>query len=404
MRSISLRHGSAWFSIAAFALVAASAASSLADAPPPAPVSPVAPDAGALIVESLPQQKPAETDAALQRRINAYATAIASGRYLPGMLANTQGATRKTHWFQDAAADPRERADWLRQHLRVTVLPGTSLVQVALEGVADPADRRTIVEEVCSSFLDGERAVRNTDQLDRMNNLNNVRIKVEERLKDLRSDLRAKQVQLSIEGVTGSKMNVKERQLSRLVQEQVEAQLNATKCEEANKALLNAPKNADTADLELLVVQIAPFLNQDRHQLRALELDRDLVTEKLGADNEKSKELATRVEKTRASYQAQLQEARDKARTMRLEAAQQELLAAQARLKALTARIDALKDDLGDLSNSMKLVATFEAEEAGLVQQQKEVKEQIVQALVSSQAAAPMAIRWYLHPEEVPAR
>jgi hypothetical protein len=211
-------------------------------------------------------------------------------------------------------------------------------------------------------------------------------------------------VQLSIEGVTGSKMNVKERQLSRLVQEQVEAQLNATKCEEANKALLNAPKNADTADLELLVVQIAPLLNQDRHQLRALELDRDLVTEKLGADNEKSKELAPRVEKTRASYQAQLQEARDKARTMRLEAAQQELLAAQARLKALTARIDALKDDLGELSNSMLQLATLQAEEAGLVQQQKEVKEQIVQALVSSQAAAPMAIRWYLHPEEVPAR
>jgi hypothetical protein len=383
-------------------MVAALAASSRAEAPP-APVSPVAPDAAALIVESLPQQNTAETDAALQRRINNYAAAIASGRYLPGMLANTQGATRKTHWFQDAA-DPRERADWLRQHLRVTVLPGTSLVQVALEGVADPADRRTIVEEVCSSFLDGERAVRHTDQLDRMNILNNVRIKVESRLKDLRSDLRQKQVQLSVEGVAGPRMNVKELQLSRLAQEQVEAQLRAGKCEEAYKALLDAQKNPDTADVDLLVAQVAPFLNQDRHQLRALELDRDLVTEKLGADNEKSKELATRVEKTRASYQAQLQEARDKARTMRLEAAQQELLAAQARLKALTARIDALKEDLGDLSNSVLQLATLRAEEAGLVQQQKEVKEQIVQALISSQAAAPTAIRWYLHPEEVPAR
>jgi chromosome segregation ATPase len=402
MRLIALRLGRAWFSVAAFSMVAALAASSRAEAPP-APVSPVAPDAAALIVESLPQQNTAETDAALQRRINNYAAAIASGRYLPGMLANTQGATRKTHWFQDAA-DPRERADWLRQHLRITVLPGTSLVQVALEGVADPADRRTIVEEVCSSFLDGERAVRNTDQLDRMNNLNNVRIKVEARLKDLRSDLRQKQVQLSIEGVAGPRMNVKELQLSRLAQEQVEAQLDVGKCEEAYKALRDAQKNPDTADVDLLVAQVAPFLNQDRHQLRALELDRDLVTEKLGADNEKSKELATRVEKTRASYQAQLQEARDKARAMRLEAAQQELLAAQARLKALTARVDALKEDLGDLSNSVLQLATLQAEEAGLAQQQKEVKEQIVQALVSSQAAAPTAIRWYLHPQEAPAR
>ena len=74
MRSIALRPGRAWFSIAAFSLVAAFAASSLADAPP-APVSSIASDAGAIIVESVGQNV-AETEAALERRINAYAAAM----------------------------------------------------------------------------------------------------------------------------------------------------------------------------------------------------------------------------------------------------------------------------------------------------------------------------------------
>jgi uncharacterized protein involved in exopolysaccharide biosynthesis len=382
-----------------------SAASALADGAA-TPVSPVPPDAAVLIVESLPGQNATDSDAALQRRINNYATAIASVRYLSGMLANPPGDTRKTHWFQEGAAgDPRERADWLRRHLRVTALAGTSLVQVSLEGVADPAERRTIVEEVCSTFLDAERAARKNESLERNDVLNNMRIKIEAALKDLRDNLRTKKVQLSYEGVTGSRLNVKEMELSKIVQEQIEAQLDVGRCQEAYQALLDAKKNPDTdADLDLIAEKFAPYLNEDRHRLRELELDRDLVTAKLGADNEKSKELATRVEKTRASYQAQLQEAREKARKIRLEAAKQELAAAQARLKALAARVDALKQDLGDLSNAMVQVTQLEAQEAGLVKQQQDVKGQIARNLALAAGATPTNIRWYLHPEEVPPR
>jgi uncharacterized protein involved in exopolysaccharide biosynthesis len=402
MRFIALRHAFVRSSVVAFSLFALSAAPAMADGSA-APVAPVPPDAAVLIVESLPGQNATLSDAALQRRINTYATAIASGRYLPGMLANTQGDTRKTHWFQEGAADPRERADWLRKHLRVTALAGTSLVQVSLEGVADPGERRTIVEEVCSSFLEAERAARKNDSLERNDVLNNMRIKIEAALKDVRDVLRTKKVQLSLEGVTGSRLNVKEMELSKIAQEQIEAQLDVSR-DKAYQASLDAQKNPDPADIDLMVEKLAPYLNEDLHRLRALELDRDLVTAKLGADNEKSKELATRVEKTRASYQAQLQEAREKARKIRLETAKQELAAAQAKLKALTSRVDGLKEELGDLSNTMVRITQLEAEEAGLVKQQREVKEQIVRNTALAAGATPTDIRWYLHPEEVPAR
>jgi hypothetical protein len=99
-----------------------------------------------------------------------------------------------------------------------------------------------------------------------------------------------------------------------------------------------------------------------------------------------------------------LQEAREKARKIRVEAAKQELAAAQAKLKALTARVDGLKEELGDLSSAMVRVTQLEAEEAGLVKQQQDVKGQIARNLALAAAATPTDIRWYLHPEEAPPR
>ena len=150
--------------------------------------------------------------------------------------------------------------------------------------------------------------------------------------------------------------------------------------------------------------RIDPFLQQERSQLQQVEIERDSLAEQNGADSAKLKAMTQRAQKMRALYEKRVEETRAKARTAILEQAQQDAKLAETRLHALTDRVDNVKQDLGELSNSLVKYDTLKREEQGLVDQLRQVKQQIDNIMALQSSASAVEIRWHLYPEVTPVR
>ncbi len=408
MRSFALRRRRALvclFSLCLAGLILQSS-SPAQTAPPPdarardaaaAPVTPISASAAVLIVDPLSAgNMAADSDAP-------HAVTIASEQHLHRVIAKAAGESRKTHWFKESD-NPIERADWLRDHLRVAVLPGTALIQVSLEDLADPVDRQTIVEDICSTYLEGQRSERTNQLLDRTTMLNNVRIKNEARLKELRADMREKQLKLNLEGsgVGGTgRTGVKDMELTKLVEVQIDAQLRIVKAQGLVDALV---QGKDSPQIDETVQRMAPFLHNDRDQLHQLEATRDQLAEQTGADNPKVKDLTQRLERLRTTYKTQSEEASTRARNQLIEEARQEAASAEAVLKGVVARVQALKEDLGELNSAATQYAILRKEERAVSDQVRSTREQVEQIMALISSASAVEIRWHLHPEVTPAR
>jgi len=367
---------------------------------PPPSVTPIKAGAAVLIVQPVAGGG-ITSDEFLQRRINTHAATIASEQHLRRVIGLAQGEARKTNWFKESD-NPLERAAWLRDHLKVTALAGTSLIQVTLDDVADPAERKAIVQEICATYLDNQRQAHNNDLLDQTASLNNVRIRTEAALKELRSAMREKQVQLNLSGGGGNpgRAGVKEIELSKLVQEQVESQLAAAKARGALDALKAAlDRGQDPPQLDALVAASNPFLADDAAQIRQLERDRDGVAVEVGENGAKLKALDARIDRTRVRHQKELEEARAKARVTVREAADQEAAAAQSKSEALTSRINLLREELGELNDATAQYFNLQQQEKGLNEQLRAVKQQIDQIMAAQSSHAVADIQWHLMPE-----
>jgi hypothetical protein len=90
------------------------------------------------------------------------------------------------------------------------------------------------------------------------------------------------------------------------------------------------------------------------------------------------------------------EETRVKARTAILEQAQQDAKLAEARAHALTDRVDNL--DLGELSNSLVKYDTPKREEQGLVDQLRQIKQQLENVMALQASASAAEIRWHPYP------
>jgi hypothetical protein len=367
-----------------------------------AAVTPIAASAAVLIVDP-GGNAAADSDAQLQRRLNTHAVTIASEQHLHKVIAKAAGETRKTHWFKESD-NPIERADWLREHLRVAVLPGTALIQISLDDLADPIDRKAIVEDICSTYLEGQRSERTNQLLDRTMMLNNVRIKNEARLKDLRAEMREKQAKLNLEGggVGGiGRTAVKDMELTKFLEVQIDAQLRIAKAHAIVDALT---QGKESPQIDETVQRMAPYLHNDRDQLHQLQTTRDQLAEQTGADNPKVKDLTQRLERMRAAYKTQSEEAHTRARNQLIEEARQDAASAEAVLKALVARVQALKEDLGDLTNATIQYAALQKEEKAVADQVRSTREQVEQIMALISSASAVEISWHLHPEVTPPR
>jgi succinoglycan biosynthesis transport protein ExoP len=347
----------------------------------------------------LPMTDPAMT--ALE--IRTQAAILRSESLLTKVLQNANSDVRRTQWFAQFNNNiAKAKADF-EESLTVTPVQDTKLVKVEFT-YSKPEDCRSIVFDLISTHLENQKQTQVNALLDRTTVLNNSRIKIEASLKILRADMQEKAVRLNMDGgavgAIGSRLGTKDVELTKLVQEQVEAQLMSGKAQGTLKAVTEAiQQGQDPPGMDVLIQHIAPFLMNDQYNLRQMEIRRDLLADQYGPENAKYKAAVKECELMRSAYEAQLAETKANAKVQILEGYQQEAAAAEAKLKSLTTRVDNLKQDMGELSNSMVKYYTLQQEERGLVEQLKQVKEQIDGVMALSSARAAEDVVWRAMPE-----
>lgn len=354
---------------------------------------------GSIIKNEFAPSDPATT--ALQ--IRTQAAILRSESLLTKVLQNPNSEIRKTQWFAQFNNNiPKAKADF-EDCLSVTPMQDTSLVKVEFT-YSRPEDCRTIVFDLISTHLENQRKSQTDTLLDRTSVLNNMRIKVEAALKDKRDNMRTKQVQLNIDGgavgAAGAGLGVKDMELSKLVSERIEAQLDFNKAQGVYQATQQAiAQGQEPPGVDIMVQRSNPFLMNDKYQLRQAEIQLKMMGEQYGSENNKVKLMQKQVDLMRADYEAQIEQAKAAAKVSLLEGYQAEASAAESKLKSLTARVDSLTESLGDLRNSMVQYYQYQQEEKGLVEQLKEIKEQIENVVALQSAHSSEDVVWRAFPE-----
>jgi tyrosine-protein kinase Etk/Wzc len=236
---------------------------------------------------------------------------------------------------------------------------------------------------------------------DRSYMLNTVKIKIEARLKQITDDMRAKQINLNLDGGGVGRMGMKDMELSKLVQEWIESQLMYEKALSFFKATSSAVQNGqDPPGLDRFIQMNYPFLTNDKYQLKSYQIERDVALDSGGAENSRYKALAKRCDMMEADYNKQMAEARAKGQIAILEELQQDMNGSKSKMEGLQAKVENLKAEIGDLNNSLVLYLTLQEEQRGLREQLKTVREQIenVMALQGTQAAS--TVQWKGQPEK----
>lgn len=364
---------------------------------PPGVAAPLSAASAVLIVEPRGRADggAAESDAQLQRRIQTHVATIASEHHLRRVVSDSAGDVRRTQWFR-ASGDVDERAAWLRDHVRVTAVPGTSLIEIALPDLKDASERKAILFAVAGVYLDANGG---PNPGDRREVLQRLQTKARDRLTTLVQERGQAQARLNAGG--GDRIATKEIELSRLIAEQIDAALRAQKAAAKQEAVTAAVQQDQPVPGEDQAVRKqAPFLANEEQAIHQMDVEVSVSRDQLGPNNPKVLALEKRLELTRARFVKKQAAVREGARAAIVEETRVEAATAKATADGMAGRVEALKKEVGEQSSAMLTVQSLQEEERGLREQVRLVTQQI-DNLAATHAVRPGGadICWHLMPE-----
>ncbi|HEY7117450.1 MAG TPA: hypothetical protein VH475_12755, partial [Tepidisphaeraceae bacterium] len=257
-----------------------------------------------VISANTPTSDPANT--ALE--IRTHAQLLRTESLLTKVLQNVNSEVRKTRWFAQFGGDIRKAKADFEDNLSVTPVQDTKLVKVEFT-YAEPVDCKTIVYELVSTYLEDQKKFTIDSLLDRTSMLNNVRIKTEARLKDLRNEMHEKQIKLNTDGGGIGRAGVKEMELSKLISEQIDAQMKANKARAEYDATSSAiQQGQDPGGVDMAVQHMFPYLMSEEWSLGDMQAEVEAAKEQYGDENPKYKSFLRRYEIKQAAYQKKSEE------------------------------------------------------------------------------------------------
>ena len=395
-------------SILASGLLASPAPFARAQAPVEPPAAPAAHHpslsaaSGVLIVE--PRRGPdgaaiPESDAQLQRRIQTHVATIASEHHMRRVVNDSAGDVRRTAWFRESS-DVNERAAWLRDHCRVTAVPGTSLIEIALPDVKEANERKAIVYAVGGVYLHDANGA--ADLRDRTAVLQGLRDKVKTRLGVLAGEKQQAQLRLNGDGGVGGRIGAKEIELSKLVQEQIDTSIRAQKAAAQQKAADDAVQKNQPVPGEDDLVKGDAQLQRDQETVQQIEVEVALTRDQFGPNHPNVLSLAKRLDVMREKVAKREAAIRSSARRSIVDEIRAEASALKATADGMSRRVEELKREIGDLSSAMLMLQSAQEEERGLREQIKVIQEQIDHVVAFQGLSRTSDIHWHLLPEAAP--
>lgn len=355
-------------------------------------------DPSTVALEIRTQAQVLRTDAMFSKMLQrSEAAAAASGSDEDGTRLPR---VRDTKWFGQFKGDISKAKLDFEENLSVTPLQDTKLIKVEFT-YSEPEDCKTIVYDLVSTYLAEQQESQTYSLKDRTAVLTGLRDKAKTRLSVLTGEKQQAQLRLNSDGGVAGRIGAKEIELSKLVQEQIDAGIKAAKAQAEYQAVLEAVQQGqDPGGVEMYVQRNSPYLLNDEQNVQQVDVEATLAKDQYGEDNPKYKALAKRLELMKAAYQKKYDAARATARIALLDGAKAEAGALQATADGMNKRVETLKGELGDLSNAMLALLSAQEEERGLREQIKIVQEQIDNVVAIQGSSASSRVSWMTYPQK----
>src|SRR5688572_4829401 len=177
------------------------------------------------------------------------------------LFQNSDKRIRETDWFKQFVRpngpDIAAAKEDLQKRLAVRPITDSKLVAVSMS-YKNPADTRTIVEDIVNQHLEEQRKLSSEKQSDRSQRLNQMKRQYEIRLQDVNAQLRKRAQELSIEGTSPGRLSVKDAELSELIRVQFKIQSEAQEAKGMRESLMSqAQQGIDSPKVE-------EFVNRDQ--------------------------------------------------------------------------------------------------------------------------------------------
>jgi len=342
---------------------------------------------------------PTSDPASVALEIRTQAAILRSESLFTGVLRNQNSEVRQTKWFRQFNNDFAKAKQDFEDSLTVTPLQDTKLVKIEFT-YSDPDDCKTIVRELVDAHIEEQKKSAVDVLGDRSYSLNTVKFKIEGRLKQITDDMRQKQIMLNNDGGGVGRMGMKDMELSKLVQEYIEAQLMYEKASGFYSATSKAAQSGqDVPGLDRYIQMNYPYLANDKYQLEMMQVERDVARDG-GEESNRFKQYQKRCEMMEAKYNKTVAESRAKGQIAILEEMQQDVISAKTKMEGLKEKVNTLKDEIGDLNNSLVQYLTAQEEQRGLREQLKTVREQIENVLSLQGTQAASTVQWKGQPEK----
>jgi capsular exopolysaccharide synthesis family protein len=319
------------------------------------------------------------------------------------VLSNPNAAIRTTDWFNqfkksDGSFDIAKAKEDLYHSFLATPIADTKLIAVQFT-YRVPRDCSTIVNDIVNQHIENERK-RNTDKsLDRTEFLNNLRLRYENRIKDLKNDTSLKAAQLQLDGFgRPGGVSQKENEMQQLVAARLKAESEATEAKQSLDAAKSQIESGGTPG------PVESMVNQNPSILRLKQLidDYDIHLRSLQNTGSQSREYKLS-EAERDATQQKLDEAKAEERAQDTVAYMDKLTSEQAstqhEVEEISKEVDKIKEDLADMTTTLSDYITRKDEETSYEELLRRVRDQLDVLTNNATSREMNTIDWGPRPE-----
>jgi len=297
------------------------------------------------------------------------------------VLADGTKAIQQTGWIQqfrksNGTLDLAEARDDLEDYFSVSPIQDSQLVRISMT-CKSAKDAKIIVEDIVNQHLSDQDKTRRDRNISRMDNLNNMKRKLEYNNNNNANQIRTLQKELNDAGMaTTNRVSPRENELFELTRKQIELK---TEYEDAATQYENVmsqfQQGMDPPSVESFVMQDNQLYNL-RLQLSQAEVNmRSMPTQ--GTGSRVSETGRAQVAALQRQIEDRTAEVKMTARNQILSGTQQQFTALQKQYDGITERINQLRNELGDLNykiyESMSKQADLEADKERLQEVQAQL-------------------------------
>jgi hypothetical protein len=321
-----------------------------------------------------------------------HASLLESRTLMAAAISNPALELHNTKWFK-SFKNPIDAQRWLERHFHARVIPDSKIVKVWLDPIDSKREARTIVMDIVNTHLDEQRKIDQAKALDRQSALNTLKIKYENRIRELSDKQNNLLVRLNMTNVgSTSRTTAFDIEFNHAIASAASAKATLASARAEYEHLLAKISNSKAPVPE---IENDPQILQLRRQLTDLDLQ---IRSTSAATTQNSKPIREAILK-REAVDEQIRSLSEQllvqVRRTRLAQAETEMQLAEAIASAAQKRADSLRELLADVSIAMSDLLSTQEELASTREAAKEVRDEL-DTLQSSNMQ--MSIVWARYP------